>query len=393
MMEIKKLLQVMVEKEASDVYLTVASPPMYRIEGIVQPIGDVEFAPADLEKLAESVMSEKQWQEFNSKLEMDLVLVLSIPDLSRFRVNVLRQRGFVALVIRKIRFEIRTIDDLKLPQILKDIVMRKAGLVLVVGATGSGKSTSLAAMIDHRNSSAPGHIITVEDPIEFVHRHKRCIVTQRELGFDTHSFGDALKRAVRQAPDVILIGEIRDRDSMEAAITFADTGHLCLGTLHSTNATQSFERILNFFPAERHSQILMHLSLSLRAVISQRLVPSVDGARVAAIEILMDTPRIKDLIKQGDIDSLKEAMEQGIQEGCQTFDQALFALYKENKITLQQALMNADSANNLRLKIKLEGLTGDDALDKLLDKGSASSNKAGLQIQGNQRIGSTFRRI
>jgi twitching motility protein PilU len=393
MMEIKKLLQVMVEKEASDVYLTVGSPPMYRIEGIVQPIGDVEFAPADLEKLAESVMSEKQWQEFNSKLEMDLVLVLSIPDLSRFRVNVLRQRGFVALVIRKIRFEIRTIDDLKLPQVLKDIVMRKAGLVLVVGATGSGKSTSLAAMIDHRNSSAPGHIITVEDPIEFVHRHKRCIVTQRELGFDTHSFGDALKRAVRQAPDVILIGEIRDRDSMEAAITFADTGHLCLGTLHSTNATQSFERILNFFPAERHSQILMHLSLSLRAVISQRLVPSVDGARVAAIEILMDTPRIKDLIKQGDIDSLKESMEQGIQEGCQTFDQALFTLYKENKITLQQALMNADSANNLRLKIKLEGLTGDDGLDKLLDKGSASSNKAGLQIQGNQRIGSTFRRI
>jgi twitching motility protein PilU len=393
MMEIKKLLQVMVEKEASDVYLTVGSPPMYRIEGIVQPIGDVEFAPADLEKLAESVMSEKQWQEFNSKLEMDLVLVLSIPDLSRFRVNVLRQRGFVALVIRKIRFEIRTIDDLKLPQILKDIVMRKAGLVLVAGATGSGKSTSLAAMIDHRNSSAPGHIITVEDPIEFVHRHKRCIVTQRELGFDTHSFGDALKRAVRQAPDVILIGEIRDKDSMEAAITFADTGHLCLGTLHSTNATQSFERILNFFPAERHSQILMHLSLSLRAVISQRLVPSVDGARVAAIEILMDTPRIKDLIKQGDIDSLKEAMEQGIQEGCQTFDQALFTLYKENKITLQQALMNADSANNLRLKIKLEGLTGDDALDKLLDKGSASSNKAGLQIQGNQRTGSIFRRI
>ena len=393
MMEIKRLLQVMVEKEASDVYLTVGSPPMYRIEGIVQPIGDVEFAPADLEKLAESVMSEKQWQEFNSKLEMDLVLVLSIPDLSRFRVNVLRQRGFVALVIRKIRFEIRSIDELKLPQILKEIVMRKAGLVLVVGATGSGKSTSLAAMIDHRNSSAPGHIITVEDPIEFVHRHKRCIVTQRELGFDTHSFEDALKRAVRQAPDVILIGEIRDRDSMEAAITFADTGHLCLGTLHSTNANQSFERILNFFPAERHSQILMHLSLSLRAVISQRLVPSVDGARVPAIEILIDTPRIKDLIKQGDIDSLKEAMEQGIQEGCQTFDQALFTLYKENKITLQQALMNADSANNLRLKIKLEGLTGDDALDKLLDKGSASANKSGLQIQGNQRMGSTFRRI
>ena len=392
-MEIKELLEVMVEKEASDVYLTVGAPPMYRIEGIVQPIGESKFTPPDLERLAKSVMNERQWEEFNSQLEMDLVLVLSIPDLSRFRVNVLRQRGSVALVIRKIKFEIRSIDDLKLPAVLKEIVMRKAGLVLVVGATGSGKSTSLAAMIDHRNSSGPGHIISVEDPIEFVHRHKRCIVTQRELGFDTHSFGDALKRAVRQAPDVILIGEIRDKDSMEAAITFADTGHLCLGTLHSTNVAQSFERILNFFPAERHSQILMHLSLSLRAVISQRLIPSVDGARVAAIEILIDTPRIKDLIKQAEIDSLKEAMEQGIQEGCQTFDQALFTLYKENKITLQQALMNSDSANNLRLKIKLEGLTGDEALDKLLEKGNASANKGGLQIQGMQRTSGSFRRI
>ena len=338
-------------------------------------------------------MNEKQWEEFNSKLEMDLVLVLSIPDLSRFRINVLWQRGSVALVIRRIQFEIRSIDELKLPPVLKDIVMRKAGLVLVVGATGSGKSTTLAAMIDHRNSSAPGHIISVEDPIEFVHRHKRCIVTQRELGFDTHSFGDALKRAVRQAPDVILIGEIRDKESMEAAITFADTGHLCLGTLHSTNVTQSFERILNFFPAERHSQILMHLSLSIRGLISQRLIPSLDGARVAAIEILIDTPRIKDLIKQADLDSLKEAMEQGVQEGCQTFDHALFTLYKENKITLQQALMNSDSANNLRLKIKLEGLTGDDALDKLLEKGPASAGRGGLQIQGVQRTSGGFRRI
>jgi twitching motility protein PilU len=392
-MQIRELLQVMVEKEASDVYLTVDSPPMYRIEGIVQPIGEFRFTPPDLERLAESVMNKGQWEEFSSKLEMDLVLVLSIPDLSRFRVNVLRQRGHVALVIRKIRFEIRSIDELKLPQVLKDLVMRKAGLVLVVGATGSGKSTTLAAMIDHRNSSSPGHIISVEDPIEFVHPHKRCIVTQRELGFDTHSFGDALKRAVRQAPDVILIGEIRDRDSMEAAITFADTGHLCLGTLHSTNVTQTFERILNFFPAERHSQILMHLSLSLRGLISQRLIPSVDGARVAAIEIMIDTPRIKDLIKQAEIDGLKEAMEQGIQEGCQTFDQALFTLYKENKITLQQALMNSDSANNLRLKIKLEGLTGDDALDKLLETGNASASKGGLHIQGLQRTSGNFRRI
>jgi twitching motility protein PilU len=392
-METKQLLQVMVEKEASDVYLTVASPPMYRIEGIVQPIGDFKFTPADLEGLAKTIMSEKQWDEFNTKLEMDLVLVLSIPDLSRFRVNILRQRGSIALVIRRIKFEIRSLDELRLPSVLKDVAMKKAGLVLVVGATGAGKSTTLAAMIDHRNSSAPGHIISVEDPIEFVHRHKRCIITQRELGFDTHSFSDALKRAVRQAPDVILIGEIRDRDSMEAAITFADTGHLCLGTLHSTNANQSFERILNFFPAERHSQILMHLSLSLRGIISQRLIPSVEGGRVAAIEILLDTPRIKDLIKQGEIGALKEAMEQAINDGCQSFDQALFTLYKEKKITLQQALMNSDSANNLRLKIKLEGLSGDEALDKLLEKGDPLARKGGLQIQDDQRSGANFRRL
>ena len=391
-MDIKEFLKIMVEKEASDVYLTVASPPMYRIEGVVQPIGDFKFKPADLEELAQSVMNERQWEEFSSKLEMDLVLVLSIPDLSRFRVNILRQRGSVALVVRKIKFEVRSLDDLKLPPVLKDVAVKKNGLVLVVGATGSGKSTTLAAMIDYRNSWGPGHIISVEDPIEFVHRHKKCIVTQRELGFDTHSFADALKHAVRQAPDVILIGEIRDRESMEAAITFADTGHLCLGTLHSTNANQSFERILNFFPAERHAQILMHLSLSLRAVISQRLIPSVDGMRVPAIEILIDTPRIKDLIKQGEIETLKEAMEQGTQEGCQTFDQALFTLYKEGRITLEQALMNSDSANNLRLKIKLEGLKGDDALDTLLEKqGKALSG--GLNIAGRQPNTGNFQKI
>ncbi|HXG51289.1 MAG TPA: PilT/PilU family type 4a pilus ATPase [candidate division Zixibacteria bacterium] len=390
-MEIKDFLQVMVEKDASDVYLTVASPPVYRIEGVAQPIGETKFKPADLEALAKSVMSENQWREFDTKHEMDLVLVLSIPDLSRFRVNVLRQRGSVAMVIRRIKFDIRTIDELGLPPVLKDLALKKNGLILVVGGTGSGKSTTLAAMIDHRNQSGPGHIVTVEDPIEFVHRHKKCIVTQRELGFDTHSFAEALKHAVRQAPDVILIGEIRDRESMEAALTFADTGHLCLGTLHSTNANQSFERILNFFPADRHAQILMHLSLNLRAIVSQRLIPTPEGKRVAAIEVLVDTPRIKDLIKRGEFETIKEAMEQGTQEGCQTFDQALFTLYKEGKITLQQALMNADSANNLRLKIKLEGLKGDDALDTLLD--SRESGKERLQIQRASSEGSTFKRL
>ena len=392
-MEIKELLQIMVDKEASDVYLTVGSPPMYRIEGVVQPIGDYSFKPADLDALGKSVMNEKQWEEFNSKLEMDLVLVLSIPNLSRFRVNILRQRGSMALVIRKIKFDIRSLDDLNLPHVLRDIVTKKNGLILVVGATGSGKSTTLAAMIDHRNSCGPGHIISIEDPIEFVHRHKKCIVTQRELGFDTHSFADALKHAVRQAPDVILIGEIRDRESMEAAITFADTGHLCLGTLHSTNANQSFERVLNFFPVERHAQILMHLSLNLRAIISQRLIPSVEGQRVAAIEIMIDTPRIKDLIKQGEIDVLKEAMEQGIHEGCQTFDQALFKLYKEGKITVDEALKNADAANNLRLKIKLEGVTGGEALDTLSAKDKTGPSKSGFNIMGVQRSGAIFRRL
>jgi twitching motility protein PilU len=235
--------------------------------------------------------------------------------------------------------------------------------VLVVGATGSGKSTTLASMIDLRNSNDEGHIITVEDPIEFVHKHKNSVVTQREVGFDTNSFQSALENAMRQAPDVILIGEIRTSETMEAAITFADTGHLCFGTLHSNNANQSFERILNFFPPERYSQVLLQLSLNLRAIVSQRLLPAVGGGRVAAIEILLDTPRMKDLIKKGEIDTLKEAMEQGIREGCQTFDQALLVLYQSGKITIGEALANADSANNLRLKIKMAGLVADEAAE------------------------------
>ena len=389
-MDIRDFLKVMVEKNASDVYFTVSSPPMYRIEGIVQPIGEHIFKPEELEALAKSIMSERQWRQFNEQMEMNLAL--SYPQLSRFRVNVFRQRSSVGMVVRRIKVEIQPLHELGLPPILKDISMTKQGLVLVVGATGCGKSTTLAAMIDHRNSNSPGHIISVEDPIEFVHRHKKSIVTQRELGFDTHSFHEALKNAMRQAPDVILVGEIRDTETMEAAITFTDTGHLCLGTLHSTSANQSFERILNFFPETRHPQILMQLSLNLRAIISQRLIPSVDGKRVVAVEILMDTPRVKDLIKKGEVDTLKEAMEQGIQEGCQTFDQALFTLYKEGKISLEQALINADSANNLRLRIKMEGLKGAEAIDKLLEK-SAKEQGTGLQIKGMQPAGNPFRKI
>jgi len=394
-MDLMEFLGVMVERNASDIYLTVASPPMYRIQGIVQPIGEHVFTPEELETLAKSFMNERQWSQFAEHMEMNLAL--SYRKLSRFRVNVFRQRGSVGIVIRRIRTEIETLDELGLPQILKDIAMTKRGLVLVVGATGSGKSTTLAGMIDHRNTNAPGHIISVEDPIEFIHRHKKSIVNQRELGFDTDTFSDALKNAMRQAPDVILIGEIRDSDTMEAAITFADTGHLCLATLHSTNANQSFERILNFFPEPRHPQVMMQLSLNLRCIISQRLVPGVDGKRVAAIEIMMDTPRIKELIKKGQVDVVKEAMEQGIQEGCQTFDHALLLLYKEGKISLEQALINADSANNLRIKVKLEGLRGDDALDKLLEEDVAVPGKdkpAGpMHIQGLRSASSPFRKI
>jgi len=377
--ELQEYFKSMVGAEASDLYFTVARPAMFRVDGKLRVGGDHVFTPAELETLAHSIMNEKQRREFAETMEMNLAI--SFPGVARFRVNIFQQRGSVGMVIRRIKADVMSVDELGLPSILNDIVMTKRGLVLVVGATGSGKSTSLAAMIDHRNSNEAGHIITIEDPIEFVHRHKQSIVTQREVGFDTQSFQAALKNTLRQAPDVILIGEIRDTQTMEAAVTFAETGHLCLGTLHSNNANQAIERIMNFFPMERHAQIYLQLSLNLRAIVSQRLIPSVDGKRVAALEILMDTPRIRDLIKKGDVDILKEAMEQGVQEGCQTFDQALFVLYQARKISWEEALANADSANNLRLKIKMAGLSPDDATDGIQERvkpvdGEKSSPKA-----------------
>ena len=386
-MDLQQYFKIMVDTEASDLYLTVARPPMYRVDGKIRGEGDQRFSPADVENLANSIMNEKQRREFAETLEMNLAT--SLPGVARFRVNIFQQRGSVGMVIRRIKADVMSVDEMGLPSILKDIVMTKRGLVLVVGATGSGKSTSLAAMIDHRNSNEAGHIITIEDPIEFVHRHKQSIVTQREVGFDTHTFQAALKNTLRQAPDVILIGEIRETETMAAALTFAETGHLCLGTLHSNNANQAIERIMNFFPTERHAQIYMQLSLNLRSIVSQRLIPSVDGKRVVALEVLMDTPRIKDLIKKGNVDVLKEAMEQGIQEGCQTFDQALFSLYKDEKISLEQALINADSANNLRLKIKLAGLKVDQEPIEPEKMEAAKAKPEPLQAAGSFRLRKT----
>jgi len=378
---IQEFFKTMVGTEASDLYLTVAKPPMYRVDGKIRAVGEHPFSPQDLVNLAEAMMNEKQRKEFAEALEMNMAM--SLPGVARFRVNIFQQRGSVGMVIRRIKAEVMSLDEMGLPPLLKDIAMTKRGLVLVVGATGSGKSTSLAAMIDHRNSNEAGHIITIEDPIEFVHRHKQSIITQREVGFDTHSFQSALKNTLRQAPDVILIGEIRDTETMEAAIAFAETGHLCLGTLHSNNANQAIERIMNFFPSERHAQIYLQFSLNLRAIVSQRLIPSVDGKRAAALELLLDIPRVKDLIKKGETDTLKEAMEQGIQEGCQTFDQALFGLYKEGKITLDQALINADSANNLRLKIKLAGLLVDEEPRTDAKKNESVQPAMGFRLRTN----------
>lgn len=353
-LSIKQLLMFMVKKDASDLYITADFPPAYRINGVVYPLKQEPLNAIQCEQLANSCMSEKQRAAFASELELNMSL--HYPELGRFRVNIFRQRGAVGMVIRQIKTKVPTIDELGLPQIFKDIAMTKRGLVIMVGATGSGKSTSLAAMIDWRNSNQAGHIITIEDPVEFVHPHKKSVITQREVGTDTLSFEAALKNALRQAPDVILLGEIRDLETMEHAIEFAETGHLAMATLHANNANQALERILNFFPEERHPQVYMNLSLNLRAILSQRLVRKKDGGRVAAIEILINTPRISDLILKGEVDTIKEAMAAGEQYGMQTFDQHLLKLWREGIIDETEALRNSDSPNDLRLKMKMAKL-------------------------------------
>ena len=351
----RSLLDHMVKVEASDLYLTAGSPPVFRIEGTGYP-AKTALTGEQVAMMTETLMTPAQRDEFATKLELNLAL--STTTGGRFRANFFRQRGSVGLVVRLVRTKIKTLRELDMPATLGDVMRSKRGLVLLVGGTGSGKSTTLAAMIDHRNRIETGHIITIEDPVEFVHQHQKCIVTQREVGIDTLSYKDALKNTLRQAPDVILIGEIRDVETMEAAIAFAETGHLCVSTLHANNANQALERILNFFPPGRQAEIRLQLSLNLRAVISQRLVPSLSGGRAAALEILLDTPRIKDLVKRGETEAVKDAMEQGRHEGCETFDGALFDLVTANKISDAEALRASDSPNNLRLRLDRFNQTG-----------------------------------
>jgi len=349
-----KLLTVMSQQGGSDLFISKDFPPSMKFQGLMKPLTQQRLSGDITRQLANALMNPRQRDEFARDLECNFAM--SVPGVSRFRVNVFMQQQNVGMVIRTIANDIPDFAKLGLPETLKDIVMSKRGLVLVVGATGSGKSTSLAAMIDHRNKTSPGHIVTVEDPVEFVHNSHQSLITHREVGIDTHSWHNALKNTLRQAPDVILIGEIRDTETMEHAITFAETGHLCLGTLHSNNANQTIDRIVNFFSEERRKQVLMDLSSNLRAIISQRLVRTADGkGRRAAIEILLNTPIIADKLLKGEFHEIKAIMGKSTELGMRTFDHSLFELYNEGLITQEEALKNADSANELRLNIKLKG--------------------------------------
>lgn len=350
---IQDLLRLMLQKKASDMFITAGVAPALKVDGKVQPVAGQELTPAHTQTLARAVMNDRQVAEFERTHEANFAI--SLPGAARFRVNVFTQRGSTGLVFRVIQSNIPSIDQLNLPRVLKDIAMVKRGMVIFVGGTGSGKSSSLAAMLDFRNEHSYGHIVTIEDPIEFVHAHKNCVVTQREVGVDTESYHTALKNTLRQAPDVILIGEIRERETMDHAIAFAETGHLCLSTLHANSTNQAIDRVINFFPEERRQQLLMDLSLNLKAFISQRLIPRADGVgRVPAVEVLLNTPLASDLIFKGEVSKLKELMAKSNEIGMKTFDQSLFDLYEAELITYEDALRNADSVNDIRLRIKLE---------------------------------------
>ena len=350
-MDFKNFLRILVNKDGSDLYLTFNAPPAAKFQGTLRPLSKEKMSEAALNEIAMALMNSEQQQLFEQKPEMNLAL--DETGIGRFRINIFKQRNHIAMVIRNIKVDIPNADSLGLPQILKNVIMERRGLVLFVGGTGSGKSTSLAALIDHRNSHSTGHIITIEDPIEYIHPHKNCLISQREVGVDTDSYEDALENTLRQAPDVILIGEVRTQQTMEHAMAFAETGHLCLSTLHANNANQALDRIINFFPEERRQQLLMDLSLNLKAFISQRLIPTLDGKRVAAIEILLGTATIQALIMKGDIHQIKEVMERSEDLGMQTFDSHLFKLYREGIISYEEMMRNADSPNNLKVKITL----------------------------------------
>ncbi|HET8868899.1 MAG TPA: PilT/PilU family type 4a pilus ATPase [Aquabacterium sp.] len=349
---INDLLKLMVARGGSDLFLTADFPPAIKVDGKVTKVSPQPLTSQHTIALARAIMNDKQGAEFERTKECNFAI--SPGGIGRFRVNAFVQQGCIGMVLRVIPQQLPTVDGLGLPQILKEVVMAKRGLLILVGATGSGKSTTLAAMVDHRNENSYGHIITIEDPVEFVHPHKNCIVTQREVGIDTDGWEMALKNTLRQAPDVILMGEIRDRETMEHAVAFAETGHLCLATLHANSANQALDRIINFFPEERRAQLLMDLSLNLRGLISQRLLPRQEGkGRVAAVEILLNTPLVSDLIFKGEVGEIKEIMKKSREQGMQTFDQALYDLYEGNYVTYEDALRNADSINDLRLQIKL----------------------------------------
>ncbi len=375
-MPIRKYLEVLAKHDGSDLYLSTGAPPSAKFQGTLKQLSKEALKPGQIEKMIEQVMDADQKQEFEQ--EMELNMAISLPAGGRFRLNMFRQRNEVSVVARNIVTDIPKFDNLGLPAVLKKVVTSKRGLILFVGGTGSGKSTSLASLIDHRNETSAGHIITIEDPVEFVHTHKKSIINQREVGVDTKSFHAALKNTLRQAPDVILIGEIRDAETMEHALAFAETGHLAISTLHANNANQALDRIINFFPQERHAQILQDIGLNMQAIISQRLIPTVDGKRVAAVEVLLGNKTTQDLIYKGDTDSIKEIMAKSENLGMQTFDAALFKLQQAGKISMEEALKNADSENNLRLRIKLAESEGEQTV------AATPSGLAGLSLEKTQ---------
>ncbi|MGD8558469.1 MAG: PilT/PilU family type 4a pilus ATPase [Gammaproteobacteria bacterium] len=351
MQDFNKYLNLMVEKNASDMFFSSGAPVNIKIEGKTIPVGQYVLEPGVAKKIAYSLMNPEQIKSFETNMEMNLAL--SKPNVGRFRINIFRQRGELAMVVRYIKSSIPSISELHLPATLQQLIMEPRGLVLIVGATGSGKTTTLASMIDHRNQKTTGHILTIEDPMEYIHKNRKSIVDQREVGIDTLSYSNALKNAMREAPDVILIGEIRDRETMQHAISYAETGHLCLSTLHANNAAQTLDRIVNFFPETAHHQLLVDLSLNLRAIVSQRLIGGLDGKRIPAVEVLLNTPYISELIQKGEFDKLTEAMEHNSEQGMHTFDQALFELLQQGKISEEEAMRNANSRNNLTLRINL----------------------------------------